>query len=177
MATSVMRVAALYLQRHAASIADGSVAEGLIRHLKEGQDLEQHVRALSGAVPCPEPHASAVKKLLRLARASRRTALETPPGQAHRAAMFEWLYLLALSFSTVQLPYSQQAMRGRWRVVKAGKERRRKEPRNAVARMKRMGKTRAEASEYLKNAFSDISPRQRTNILAEVYGQARQRSK
>src|SRR3954464_1669586 len=153
---SPTRLAVLYLRRHHAVVNDGSIADWMVEKITEGERLEYLVRTFSAAVPCPEPHRSMVKTLMRRAGEARRRALRSPPGSDLQIAVLEWHLNAAMALATVQLPYSAQAMRGRRRVVSAGEQRRLAEPRSAAARMKRMGKTRSEAGELLRTAFPDL---------------------
>jgi hypothetical protein len=103
-------------------------------------------------------------------------ALRTPPSQLE-VALLRWQLTLFEYIIVAAMPSSLEIRRSRERVIAAGQQRRHQGPRQAIARMKRMGKTRAEASEHLSAAYPDISPRHRTNILTEGYGRARQRAK
>jgi hypothetical protein len=159
------RFLSVYFGRHEGA-AD---AEWLVREALQAEAMDSFVRKLLAAVPCREPHRSAVAALMRKATQARKKALGTPPSAELRIAMLEWHLNLAQAAATLQLPYSTQAMKGRRRVIAAGVKRRKQTPRNAAARMKRLGSSRHEVAEYLKE-FEEIKERTRRNILAELYG-------
>jgi hypothetical protein len=173
MQESAIRFIRLYLQQH--EVKTDEYGNWLLRQANGAAQMETIVRDMFAAVPCPEPHRSTVMLLMRNARAARKRALRTPPGAKLEIALLEWHLSVARAAATVQLPYAAQAMKGRRRVIAAGAERREIKPRNAAARMKRMGTGRQEAGEYLKRSFPEISERTRRNIIAEVYGARRKK--